>query len=348
VIQDFGSVGDWNSRKAGGGRTGGHTVGDDDGRPDYGYDTLNFDGERGPDPFPGDMPPPMPPPGMPEYDFEPGYDDDLRMDDVDFETQRRRGRGGRRRRRDSRRRDMDRRAQEYDLFLSGGGDGIGGGEYSDDEYPPISGGRSASRRRRGFAYKYDDIDLLEDDGEYIDVEPKYASSDRKIESARGLLPPDVGDGGRRRSRRSWEERAIEMDRVPPRDAVAWGPEGAVGDGGENPLDRAAMEALRDIDSLKRYLQQKEGDVDDAKEEVISLKANASFCENKLEEARGREASNLEQELGYLLRHVEDASRDLRVARAERDAASERVSDLEERNWALLSEYEAARSFEDGV
>mmetsp|Transcript_25890 Transcript_25890/g.62167 ORF Transcript_25890/g.62167 Transcript_25890/m.62167 type:complete len:85 (-) Transcript_25890:110-364(-) len=78
------------------------------------------------------------------------------------------------------------------------------------------------------------------------------------------------------------------------------------------------------------------------------RSNASFCENKLEEARGREASNLEQELGYLLRHVEDASRLLRVARRKRDAASERVSDLEERNWALLSEYEAARSFEDGV
>lgn len=48
-------------------------------------------------------------------------------------------------------------------------------------------------------------------------------------------------------------------------------------------------------------------------------------------------------MGYILRDVEDASRNLRMARAERDAASERVSVLEERNWALLSEFEAARA-----
>ena len=82
--------------------------------------------------------------------------------------------------------------------------------------------------------------------------------------------------------------------------------------------------------------------------MLSIHRDASFCENKLEDARGREASKLEQELGYLLRDVEDAQRNLRLVRAERDAASERVSDLEERNWALLSEYEAARSFEDAV
>ena len=50
-----------------------------------------------------------------------------------------------------------------------------------------------------------------------------------------------------------------------------------------------------------------------------------------------------------MRDVEDASRSLRLARAERDAASDRVTDLEERNWALLSEFEATRSsFDDGL
>ena len=69
----------------------------------------------------------------------------------------------------------------------------------------------------------------------------------------------------------------------------------------------------------------------------------------MEDARGeREASKLEEELGFILRDVEDASRNLRLARAERDAASDRVSKLEERNWALLSEYEAARSFEEDM
>jgi len=77
-------------------------------------------------------------------------------------------------------------------------------------------------------------------------------------------------------------------------------------------------------------------------------SDAAFCENQLEDARGHAANKLEEELGYLMRDVEDSSRSLRMARAKRDAASNRVSDLEERNWALLSEYEAARSFEDGM
>jgi len=56
-------------------------------------------------------------------------------------------------------------------------------------------------------------------------------------------------------------------------------------------------------------------------------------------------SEIEQELGEILRDVNDASLKLRLARAERDEASDRVSDLEQRNWALLSEFEAVRDFE---
>lgn len=76
--------------------------------------------------------------------------------------------------------------------------------------------------------------------------------------------------------------------------------------------------------------------------------DASNIERQLEDATGRYANKLEEELGYLLRDVEDASRNLRLARAERDAASNRVSNLEERNWALLSEYESARSLEEDM
>ena len=47
VIQDFGSVRDWNARKAGGGRTGGNTLGDDTNNR---YDDR---GMGGPAPFPG-------------------------------------------------------------------------------------------------------------------------------------------------------------------------------------------------------------------------------------------------------------------------------------------------------
>jgi hypothetical protein len=60
-----------------------------------------------------------------------------------------------------------------------------------------------------------------------------------------------------------------MDRVPPRNAVAWGPDGPVG---ENPLNAAAMDALRDIEKSKKHLERKEEDVEDAKENVVSLRA----------------------------------------------------------------------------
>ena len=75
-------------------------------------------------------------------------------------------------------------------------------------------------------------------------------------------------------------------------------------------------------------------------------SDVSFYEEKLDSARGgREVSEIEQELGEILYDVNDASLKLRLARAERDEASNRVSDLEERNWALLSEFEAVRDFE---
>jgi hypothetical protein len=59
-----------------------------------------------------------------------------------------------------------------------------------------------------------------------------------------------------------------MDRVPPPNAVAWGPDGELG---ESPLDLAAMEAIQDIEMSKRLLERKEEDVEDAKDEVVSLK-----------------------------------------------------------------------------
>jgi hypothetical protein len=81
--------------------------------------------------------------------------------------------------------------------------------------------------------------------------------------------------------------------------------------------------------------------------TLSFRSDASFYESKLNGARGRgEASKIERVLEYILRDVEDASLKLRLARAKRDEASNKVSDLEERNWALLSEFEAAKAFEE--
>jgi hypothetical protein len=269
VIQDFGSVRDWDARKNGRGRAGGDAVGDD-----------IVGGGRRPYPFPGDVVPPLP-----RYDFDSGFDDDdfFLLDDGDEDVDdivlERDGRGGRRSGREMQRRRrndrgtgrqmsrrVDPRAQEYNRFLGlGPPPDVDDDIAMDDEYRrfPSSSSSSSRGRRKGFAYKYNDIDLSDDDdGEYIDIEPLYATKS-DLDMARAQ------SGARSSRRRSWEERANEMDRVPPRNAVAWGPNGPVG---ESPLDVAAMDALRDIKKSKTYLERKEEDVQDAKETVVSLKA----------------------------------------------------------------------------
>lgn len=322
VIQDFGNAGvDWDVKKFGKGRTGGDLTSDDQ--------TFMENGVRGgggmpPPPFPGDMPPmddmPPPPPGM-EPDL---FDDEL------MAGNRRRGRRNRRNRRRGRRNDdIDGRAAAYDRF-------IGLGPMDDEEYIMIDDeedvefmpGRSR-RRRRGYAYKLDDDDF-DDDDEYIDIEASYPAERDDMSSPR-------------RGRRSWEERALEMDRVPPRGVAAWGPNGPVSDDVQT---MAAMDAMDEIKRAKNFLEKKEEMVEDAKEEVVALKADATFYERQLDGVRGSAARTLEKELGLVLRDVEDSQRMLRMARAERDAASRQVENLEARHWALLSEYEATQSFDD--
>jgi hypothetical protein len=75
----------------------------------------------------------------------------------------------------------------------------------------------------------------------------------------------------------------------------------------------------------------------------SVQSDASFYEKQLD--RGRETREDKRELGYILRDIEDASRILRMAKAERDAAIKKLERLKSKHWALLSEYDAVRSFE---
>ena len=137
----------------------------------------------------GDMPPP-PPPLMPD---EAVFRDEMEMDFEDdaraMERQRRRSRGPRRRRRDSRRRVMDQRAEDYNRLLGMGGPMVDIGE--EDEYLPQQ--ESSRRRRKGFAYKYNDI--MEDDGEYIDVNAVQYATESDLDMARGSPSS--------RRRRSW-------------------------------------------------------------------------------------------------------------------------------------------------
>ena len=60
-----------------------------------------------------------------------------------------------------------------------------------------------------------------------------------------------------------------MDRIPPRSVTAWGPNGRA-DGDAQTL--AALEAEREIEKARKYVNKKEDMVDDAKQDVVSLKA----------------------------------------------------------------------------
>lgn len=61
---------------------------------------------------------------------------------------------------------------------------------------------------------------------------------------------------------------------------------------------------------------------------------------------GSKSDKIRMELGYIQRDVEDASRMLRLARAERDAALNIVDDIKAKHWALISEYEATQAFDE--
>ena len=158
---------------------------------------------------------------------------------------------------------VDPRAEEYNRFLGlGPPPDVDDDIVMDDEYrrfPPSS----ASRRRwKGFAYKYNDIDLLDDEMlSTLTLSPRMRRrmiwTWRGSSRARGRRDGDRG--------KSAQLRWIESRRGMPSHGVPMHRSGS-------PLDMAAMDALRDIKKTKKYLERKEDDVEDAKEKVVSLKA----------------------------------------------------------------------------
>jgi hypothetical protein len=60
-----------------------------------------------------------------------------------------------------------------------------------------------------------------------------------------------------------------MDHIPPWNAVTWGSDGPIS---KNPFNAAVMDALHDIKKSKKNLERKDEDVEDAKENILSLKA----------------------------------------------------------------------------
>ena len=207
---------------------------------------------------------------------------------------------------------------------------------------PVDQQRGPARdypERSGYAYRYD---VTEDDDQnptILDIDPSDDPEDlisRSNSGSRRQVPAD-GDTKKetRKKERSWEERQIAMERVPPADVAAWGPSG------ELPMTarvKAFYDAQEDIQMAQRKLKLLVGKESNAKEEITILKVDSERKRLKLDESpRGASRRDVE-ELRQIDLDIDDASRDLRRSRTRVDRARENLEELEERHHAIMSCY----------
>ena len=206
--------------------------------------------------------------------------------------------------------------------------------------------RSAPTRRRsarddpgrpGYAYRYD-AELDEESTPILDIElPDDEVSDSETSNSQGRqLSLEGGQTKPRKKERSWEERQIAMERVPPIEIKAWGP------AGELPMsarEKAFLDAQEDIETARRKLNLMKKKEAEAKEEITILKVDADRQQIKLREyPRDRRSRRDIEELRQLELDIDDASRDLRQARNKVNRAVEKLEELEERHHAIMSCY----------
>lgn len=229
---------------------------------------------------------------------------------------------------------MDYDAQAYNRQLGRGLPGNDRRSRADERRP---------RDGRGYSFKYD----CEQDGERRPFD-KYDSDkdnlstadnlvvdvDAEVEEVRPKPPP--------RKERTWEERALAYERVPPAGVPAWGPSG---DLGIDARTKATLDALEQIRDAKNKVDMKEARVKEAKEEIVIVKADTELVKKRAsrEDPRRIRALLLQIEL-----QLEDAARFLRRARNEEEQAREDLADMEDRHWALLSRYDASKAFQEVI
>jgi len=209
--------------------------------------------------------------------------------------------------------------------------------------------QNRSRRRRsardnperpGYAYRYD---ATEDDETTpildIDLEDEEDSKAMNSDSRPRQLPQDVDDNDEarpRRNERSWEERQIAMERVPPVDIMAWGPSGELG---MSAREKAFMDAQEDIETARRNLNLTKKKESEIKEEISILKVDAERQRLKLSESpRERRSRRDIEELRQIELDIDDAARDLRRSRLKVGRALDKLEELEERHHAIMSCY----------
>jgi hypothetical protein len=199
--------------------------------------------------------------------------------------------------------------------------------------------RRPSRTHQGPAYPYD-----EDREEAISAENDEDLELSDVVDVDAVIENEVESTEPKRKReQTIDERAAAFERVPP-SVPAWGPSGEVG---VDARTKATLDALEDIREATRKVELKEEECIEAKEDLVVMKADFALQKKRLL-ASIDDIRQVRARLRQMKMAVEDAARDLRRAKAELEVARERLAELEDQNWALLSLYDADKAFQEVV
>jgi hypothetical protein len=135
--------------------------------------------------------------------------------------------------------------------------------------------------------------------------------------------------------KSWEERQAAVERVPPSDVAAWGPKGELP---INARQKAIEDALKDIQTAKRKLNERIKKEIKARDEVAILNVDAKAQRLKIEQSRRGGPRYGTERLRQTELEIDEASRQLRRAKKRVDIARDELEELEDRHYALLSYY----------
>jgi hypothetical protein len=127
-------------------------------------------------------------------------------------------------------------------------------------------------RRPGYAYRYngdDDDDL----NPVVEIETPTSSVDPSTTqngeaATNGTEQNGSSAAGMQKREKSWEERSLAVERVPPADIPGWGPSGELS---YDARTKAIVDALEDIQTATQKLKAKEKKEALAREEITILK-----------------------------------------------------------------------------
>jgi len=138
------------------------------------------------------------------------------------------------------------------------------------------------KRRPGYAYRYDRDEEEEDVVDTVVSRPEEIASNEPLPNKSNddsvydaqengtKTPSNVKEGNERRSikEKSWEERALDIERVPPAGVPAWG---ASGELDMDARTKAIMDALEDVQTASSQLEAKQKREALAREDITVLK-----------------------------------------------------------------------------